>query len=288
MHTDMEFAETVSELDNGPCAAGSHLGNSSSESHSPGFSGSDNGVVGMSESSTGTVPVLECGNDVDKMSICSLHGISRIKCPCKMLVESKMDLQGSTSFNLHNPDCVDNSSNLVSGIPLVEKGKNVTQTNSQCSKAGSISQGIKRESFSSRKGPRKRSFEASDMGMLLNEKRMRRPTRRYIEEFSDLKSKSNRGRPKNSTTTAKNKLLQIRHHNQTHQDEGFSAASLVPSGSFGRSSDQSSLEVGVQKGCLKKYASISVRKFFMCSIYSIIAFLRCLRKNLHKYERTTI
>lgn len=43
---DIEFAETVSELDNGLCV-GSHLENSSSESHSPGFSGNDNGAVGI-------------------------------------------------------------------------------------------------------------------------------------------------------------------------------------------------------------------------------------------------
>lgn len=252
---DIEFAETVSELDNGPCA-GSHLGNSSSESHSPGFSGSDNGAVGISESSTGTIPVPECGNNLDKMTICTLHGTSRSKCECKMLVEGKMELQGSASFNLQNPDGVDNVSNLVSGIPLVENRKDVTFTNLQYNKASSIGQGMKKESFAGRKGSRKRSVEASDVGMLLSEKRMRRPTRRYIEEFSDLKSKSNRGRPKNSTTTTKNKLLGNRHRSETHH-KGFSAAPLVPSGSYGRSSDRTPFEVGVQKGCLKKYASIS-------------------------------
>ncbi|RVW80226.1 hypothetical protein CK203_044794 [Vitis vinifera] len=193
---DIEFAETVSELDNGPCA-GSHLGNSSSESHSPGFSGSDNGAVGISESSTGTIPVPECGNNLDKMTICTLHGTSRSKCECKMLVEGKMELQGSASFNLQNPDGVDNVQTW---------------------------QGMKKESFAGRKGSRKRSVEASDVGMLLSEKRMRRPTRR--------------------------------HRSETHH-KGFSAAPLVPSGSYGRSSDRTPFEVGVQKGCLKKYASIS-------------------------------
>ena len=265
MSTDIEFAETVSELDNGPCAE-SHLGNSSSESHSPGFSGSDNGAIGISESSTATVPVPECGNNLDKSTICTLHGTLRSKCDCEMLFEGKTELQGSSSVYLHNCGGVDDASNLVNCIPLVENRRDMTFANLRYNKASSIGQGIKKESFAGRKGSRKRSVEATDVGMLITEKRMRRPTRRYIEEFSDPKSKSIRGRPKNSTSVGKNKLLGIRHRTETHQKE-FSSASLVPGGSYGRSNDRTPCEVGVQKGCQTKYSSISVRKIFIFYIF---------------------
>lgn len=270
MSTDIEFAETVSELDNGPCA-GSHLGNSSSESHSPGFSGSDNGAIGISESSTGTIPMPECGNNLDKSTVCTVHGTSRSKCECEMLVEGKMELQGSAYFDLYDSYEVDDDSKMVSGLPLVENRNASTFANLQYKKASLIGQGIKKESFAGRKRSRKRSVEATDVGMLIAEKRMRRPTRRYIEEFSDPKSKSSRGRPKNSSTVAKNKILGIKHHNEPHH-KGFSAASLVRGGSYGRSSDRTPLEVGVQKGCVKKYSSISVRRSLLV-VSSVVAYL---------------
>ena len=63
----------------------------------PGFSGSDSGAVGISESSIGTIPLSECGDYLDKMIICTLHSISRSKCECKMLVEGNVFL-----FYLYN------------------------------------------------------------------------------------------------------------------------------------------------------------------------------------------
>lgn len=34
----------------------------------------------------------KCGNNLDKMTICTLNGTTRSKCECKILVEGKMKL----------------------------------------------------------------------------------------------------------------------------------------------------------------------------------------------------
>ena len=71
LNADIELAEKVSYLDS---REGSQLRNSISESQSPGCSGSSNGDVGMSESSTATVPVSESKNGpLQKTVKCKLH-----------------------------------------------------------------------------------------------------------------------------------------------------------------------------------------------------------------------
>lgn len=59
---DMDLAQEVSALDVGLCD-GLRLGNSSTDSHSPGYSGSSNGAIEMSESSDGNNPELNCNDD---------------------------------------------------------------------------------------------------------------------------------------------------------------------------------------------------------------------------------
>ncbi|KAF8007716.1 hypothetical protein BT93_K1650 [Corymbia citriodora subsp. variegata] len=59
---DMDLAQEVSALDVG-LRDGPRLGNSSTDSHSPGYSGSSNGAIEMSESSDGNNPELNCNDD---------------------------------------------------------------------------------------------------------------------------------------------------------------------------------------------------------------------------------
>lgn len=60
---DMDLAQEVSALDIGLCN-GVRLGNSSTDSHSPGYSGSSNGAIEMSESSDAINPELNCNDDL--------------------------------------------------------------------------------------------------------------------------------------------------------------------------------------------------------------------------------
>ncbi|XP_018806257.2 uncharacterized protein LOC108979921 isoform X2 [Juglans regia] len=135
---DIEFAENATKLDLGRSKE-SCLGNSSSESQSPGLSGSSNGAVGISESSSVTILESECKNDaLNKTATCKLHGILVSKCGCRPPDEDSIH---ATSLELTKLDDLNSDKNLLAcGI----------------SSAG-------------------------------GEKRLRKPTRRYIEEFSDKK-----------------------------------------------------------------------------------------------------
>ncbi|XP_022745979.1 uncharacterized protein LOC111296147 isoform X3 [Durio zibethinus] len=80
---DIEFPEKHSVLDCGP-REGSTLRNSSSESHSPGFSGSSNSAGGISESSIPTVQESNSKNGVlGNMVSCDLHRNFRSKYGCQ-------------------------------------------------------------------------------------------------------------------------------------------------------------------------------------------------------------
>ncbi|GKV48437.1 hypothetical protein SLEP1_g55251 [Rubroshorea leprosula] len=66
---DVELPEKFSELDYG-CCDGSHIGNSSTESHSPVFSGSSNSTSGISESPIATVQESDCKNGLPGKNGC--------------------------------------------------------------------------------------------------------------------------------------------------------------------------------------------------------------------------
>ncbi|KAM7264193.1 hypothetical protein ACFE04_001876 [Oxalis oulophora] len=65
---DVEYGGEFSGLECGP-SDGSQLGNSTIESQSPGFSGSNNGAIGVSDSSMGTSRELECINEMNQKTV---------------------------------------------------------------------------------------------------------------------------------------------------------------------------------------------------------------------------
>ncbi|PQQ21119.1 uncharacterized protein Pyn_21030 [Prunus yedoensis var. nudiflora] len=96
---DIGFTGKASELGFGPCEK-SHLGNSSSESQSPRLSGSSNGAVGISESSTVTIQEFECkNNSIDKAVTHEFHGGFRRKKRRRTPVEDNVY---PASINLQN------------------------------------------------------------------------------------------------------------------------------------------------------------------------------------------
>ncbi|TYH32350.1 hypothetical protein ES288_A01G245100v1 [Gossypium darwinii] len=166
---DIEFPEKFSELDCG-LYEGSNLRNSSSESHSPG--GSSNGVGGMSESSIVTVQESNSKNGVlGKMVNCDKHHTIRSECGCQAPV-----METIRPSKEHGQDFVesDDEKPLVSFIVSNKKVKS--------------------------------SVKVTKGGTLLRQKRLRKPTKRYIEEFS-----------RNSTTSGKNKCLKVRSQEEFSQ-----------------------------------------------------------------------
>ncbi|KAL1146589.1 hypothetical protein V6Z11_A11G384100 [Gossypium hirsutum] len=147
---DIEFPEKLSELDCGP-REGSTLCNSSSESHSPGFSGRSNSVGGISESSTATVRESNSENGgLGKRVGCDLHHNFRRKHGCQGPV---MDVGRSSIEHMQDLDKSDDDEKpLVSLILSNQKVKS--------------------------------SVKVTKGDTLLRQKRLRKPTRRYIEEFS--------------------------------------------------------------------------------------------------------
>lgn len=227
LSTDIEFAEKAFKLDYGP-SEGSYLGNSSSESQSSGLSGSSNGAVGISESSTANIPGSECKNDaLDKTVTCQLHGGFRSKCGCQKPAEDSIH---TDSLELKKFDDLDNDEN-----PLIY---------------GRLSSGTG-----------KRSLDASRIDALLREKRSRKPTRRYIEEFSDKKSKSLKRRENYSAAAKKDTIMKVRSRNELHNMRQ-EALTVVPEEKPLRDTIQSLSQFRARRGRPKKQAPISVGEVF--------------------------
>ncbi|KAJ6871066.1 hypothetical protein NC652_036666 [Populus alba x Populus x berolinensis] len=188
---DIELAEKVSYLDS---REGSQLRNSISDSQSPGCSGSSNGAVGMSESSTATVPVSESKNGpLQKTVKCKLHCSSGDKWDSR---EPAEDGVWPTSDDLDDLDELDDDAKPL--MSLIS-GKNVKK--------------------------------AAKAGTLLRQKRLRKPTKRYIEEFSDTKSKHEMERRNDMSATSKDQRPKFRSNNElrcegalthTPKEESFS------------------------------------------------------------------
>ncbi|XP_021655832.2 uncharacterized protein LOC110646639 isoform X1 [Hevea brasiliensis] len=182
---DVELAEKISDLDCAPRGR-LHLGNSSSESQSPGFSGSSNGANGLSESSTATILDSECKNgSVENKTV---------KCELNDSSGDKWDYPAgenvyTASRDLENLDELDDAKPLESGISSDDNEK--------------------------------KPLQASKMSTLLRQKRLRKPTKRFIEEFSVPKSKHALERQKILAADSKDKCLDIGSHNELHRGRGL-------------------------------------------------------------------
>lgn len=182
MSADVELPEKISGLDCAPSGR-SHLGNSNSESQSPGFSGSSSGTLALSESSIGAIPESECksGSLEKKLVKCELNDSSGDKWEYRALVGEDAFM---TSIDSDNTDELDDAKPSESGISSDENEKNTVHT-------GKISN-------------------------LLKQKRLRKPTKRFIEEFSAPKSKHLMETEKNLATPLKVKHLKIKSRDKLH------------------------------------------------------------------------
>lgn len=177
LNADMDFAQEIYELD---CSLHEELflGNSSSESHSPGLGGTSNSAVGISESSMEIIPDYKWKNDPHNERIgCGVHH-TRSKCECQAPTEDSLDLISKNMQNLDELD--DDEKPLVSFLLSTKNEKNSGRT-AKCSTH-------------------------------LEQKRMRRPTRRYIEEFSGLKTRQTMN-GEVLTIASDDNHLKVRSHN---------------------------------------------------------------------------
>ncbi|XP_057982979.1 uncharacterized protein LOC131167919 [Malania oleifera] len=239
---DIDMVEKGSRLDNGPS-----IENSCSESHSPGFSGNDVDPVGMSDSPRATNPVPECQSYIlDTRTTFELHDSCGGECGCDG-PDDKLDsnsslLEGSVSSS---------KDKICARGPIPE----ITYYTSSNEGVSKYNPGLVEEGLCGQDASKKSLVEASEIGEFLTRKRLRKPTRRYIEEFSNLKSRYLKGKRKIATTTSKNKPLGVRSLNE-HQ-VGLRALTSVPGkASTGGSHYQASFGLCEQKGHPKKNTSI--------------------------------
>ncbi|KAF8397717.1 hypothetical protein HHK36_016639 [Tetracentron sinense] len=277
---DTEFAEEVSNLNYGPCE-GSCMGNLGLESHFPGLSGRDNGAAEISELSTATIPVPESisGQNcllLDKMTIRELHEAFRSTFGRETSVKDKQWLKNRISFGLQNLVELENVSSLwEGGISSNENEGHMILTTSNDSSGRMFS------TFTNVLGNRTKpvgqvvdrdllttsSAEAGKVGngllnmgdregSLLTRKRLRKPTRRYIEESSDLKSRNCSGRLETPSTSLRDRFLQFRSHNQHHRT-GFGVMPMVTrEEALGGAGIQVPFSLRERKGRPKKNTSI--------------------------------
>ncbi|KAL4325168.1 hypothetical protein GQ457_11G007840 [Hibiscus cannabinus] len=152
-HSDFKVLDgLLDEVDDIQAAddlSGSSLSNLNSQSHTPGFSGSSSSAGGISESSVATVQESNNRNGVLKKMFCGdlRHTFkSKFGCHCQATVT---DTTGPTIEHMQS---FDESDDLVSFMLSTESVKS--------------------------------SVEVTKGGTLLRQKRLRKPTSRYIEEFS--------------------------------------------------------------------------------------------------------
>nr|KYP66997.1 Telomere-binding protein 1 [Cajanus cajan] len=149
---DFEFAGKFEEVLGSDPFEGSLLQNSSSESHSSGLSGSSI-VGGVLESTKVPIAQSECKNDsLDETVTYESHGTFRNN-PSQ---PSKVNCRYNISLDIQHLQGLDNDCQVASGLLTCKKEKGLVE---KCQPAA------------------------------LREKRFRKPTQRYIEEFSDSRSK---------------------------------------------------------------------------------------------------
>ncbi|XP_024028719.1 uncharacterized protein LOC21407106 [Morus notabilis] len=246
------FAGKAFGLDYGP-RGGSHSRNASAESRSPGLSGSSNSAVGLSESSSVTIQESECKNDSLKKTETELRGTFRHKKKRKTQVKGSMC---PASHDLQTPNQLDDDDDPLLSSMLVNKHE-------------------------------KKSGEAIKVGGSRREKRLRRPTQRYIEEFSDKKSKHLKGGKFTSVDVAgiKDRRLKVRSHAEL-SSIGVGTLSSVPEEELPNGNKTQVLpEIRRGRGRPKKQAPIVPPKLNEELLTSDSDEGRVIRKRSDKHDR---
>lgn len=292
MFSDTGFAEKHSHLDYGHCE-GHNLGNLCSESLSPGSSEREMGSAGMRNLSTAVIPLPESNFGestflLDNMSIRELHEAFRSTFGRETSVKDKQWLKRRILFGLQNLIEAENGSSLlVSGLSSHQNEADLILSSGNDSSGSSILQsftdahgdrtpllgrgvGTNGHAVSdvmvSVSGAEKIGFGRPNLeerdGALLNRKRLRKPTRRYIEE-SDVTSRTCNGKMETSTASMSQKCSRPRSHNRYHQE--FETSSLVSRQiSVGGSGLQVSSGYRVRRGRPRKSStSLVVGKCFI-------------------------
>ncbi|KAK6779549.1 hypothetical protein RDI58_021733 [Solanum bulbocastanum] len=217
---DIEFAESITNLDYGSSRG---LLDPILESQIPLSSCDGTDTCGMPYSSGLVVQESQSQNAMFGLTNSELHDLSRDKCESQMLVEYNA-VKFPTAFNPGDISNVDDVAGFFAEAASSEKMNDSMIDHSALTSNGISSmsnatqnegQDVNCESFdmheSSVVSPPVTS-EAINTDTPVTQKRLRKPTRRYIDESSDLNAKRPKKRAEVSTNApeSKNKLLKVR------------------------------------------------------------------------------
>ncbi|KAM7464176.1 hypothetical protein LguiA_032297 [Lonicera macranthoides] len=233
-------------LDNGlDCDASErlHFGNSDLENQIMGFNCCDNVPIGISDSSTTIISVPHCQNTLIDKAICELNANFSNKHDAETSIESNwLNYRYSESQNIEKlEDVLDLSVTKVSS----DENEMIVET----------------ESLHKQDLLAKNSAQNCNSSAIFRQKRLRKPTRRYMDESSGLNSRYCQKTQGESTSTSKGRFLGVKCRKNHHvgsrtvpsADESFCNAIQVPFSPRGR------------KECQKKHVSTVMQTYIESS-----------------------
>ncbi|CAN4121527.1 unnamed protein product [Withania somnifera] len=222
---DIEFAESITNLDYGSSRG---LLDPILESHIPLSSCDGTDSCGMPYSSGLVVQEAQSQNAMFGLTNSELHDLSRDKCESQILVEYNV-VKFPTAFNPGDISNADDVAGFFSEAAYSEKMNDSMIDNSVLT-----SNGVSFMSTATQKEGQDVNCESFDMhessvisppvtSQVINidaplaQKRLRKPTRRYIDESSDLSARRSRKKAEVSTSApeSKNKLLKVRYQKKS-------------------------------------------------------------------------
>ena len=277
-------------MEHGPCG-GSSFGNLGLESPSSSFNGRDSGVKYTYNQNSSLH---------DNMTIHGLHEDFKNIFGGGTSIKDKQWLKLHISFGLQNLVELDNGLNLLKqGVTFNENEakSNFSSRNEFCSsafisfssvvndKTVSGCQQVKNDSLQTLSSDDNRVgfciLDSGEKDLLVTQKRLRKPTRRYIEEPSEQKGKYHSRKCGISYKRSRDKFPHVGSHEQ-HRQAGFGASSLDCQQEFFEGACiQVPFGLPVQEGCSKRNTSILVSMFLLNGLHEsllyVLPFHRCFK-----------
>lgn len=277
-------------MEHGPCG-GSSFGNLGLESPSSSFNGRDSGVKYTYNQNSSLH---------DNMTIHGLHEDFKNIFGGGTSIKDKQWLKLHISFGLQNLVELDNGLNLLKqGVTFNENEakSNFSSRNEFCSSAFiSFSSVVNDKTVSGRQQVKNDSLQtlssddntvgfcildSGEKDLLVTQKRLRKPTRRYIEEPSEQKGKYHSRKCGISYKRSRDKFPHVGSHEQ-HRQAGFGASSLDCQQEFFEGACiQVPFGLPVQEGCSKRNTSILVSMFLLNGLHEsllyVLPFHRCFK-----------
>ncbi|KAG9441761.1 hypothetical protein H6P81_017615 [Aristolochia fimbriata] len=195
------------------------------------FSLKDVGATGMLDSSEAVVSIPSQYDTVlDKMTIGELHEAFQKAFGQETSVKDKQWLKRHVLFGLQNCMELENVSSLLDNGPSSHENEDglLCTSGSQVLLEGKDMNDILKSNYSEGETT---GFQISNLvdkeNVVLTPKRQRKPTRRYIEESSDVSCRHSSGRPDTPVNSSMDNVLQPRSQNRLIHQRNLATARVI-------------------------------------------------------------